>query len=89
MEGIYYPISLLVLAVMAFSFNQTNNSKIALLMVLIGIYIVYSHETGNTVTEWKNDMVKSIDDSAGNFSEERGTGGYNETKSAELIEKNR
>lgn len=72
MDGMMYPVSLIVLAVLAFSFYQTNNTKIVLLMIITGVYIVYSHETGNTATQWKNDMVQSIDESAGTFSEERG-----------------
>jgi len=67
MDGMMYPISLAVLAILAFAFNQTNNSKIAFFMILIGVYIVYSHETGHTATDWKNDMVNSIDESAKDF----------------------
>lgn len=72
MDGILYPISLAVLALFAFLFNQSNNSKIAIFMILVGVYIVYVHETGITATDWKNDMVNSIDESAGTFREERG-----------------
>jgi len=67
MDGILYPASLLLLVILAFTFNQTHNSKLALIAVLIGVYIVYSHETGNTATDFKNDVVKDLDESVKNF----------------------
>ena len=86
MDGILYPASLTLLFLLAFTFNQTNNTKLALLMVVVGIYIVYSHETGHTATEFKNDLVHEIDGTAGKFSEERGLGGYDETKTMDVLE---
>lgn len=68
MDGIMYPISLIVIAIMAFSFNRSNNSFLMLLVLAVGAYIIYSHETGHTATEFKNNMVQSIDKSAGDFS---------------------
>ena len=85
MDGILYPASLLLLALLAFTFNQTNNSKLALMMILIGVYIVYSHETGRTATDFKNELVNDLGGSAEKFSKERGTGGYDETKARELL----
>lgn len=72
MDGILYPVSLAVLALFAFIFNQSNNSKLALFMVLIGVYMVYVHETGTTATDWKNDIVKSIDSEVGTFNKNHG-----------------
>ncbi len=86
MDGILYPASLLLLAVLAFTFNQTNNSKIALVMILMGVYLIYSHETGNTATSFKNDLVHDLDESAGNFSDKRGIKGYDDTESKNLLE---
>jgi len=85
MYGFMYPASLVLLALLAYTFNQSNNSKLALLMILIGIYIVYSHETGHTVTDWKNEMVESIDKSAEDFSSSRGAGGYDANKAKEAV----
>jgi hypothetical protein len=67
MDGILYPASLVLLAILAFTFNQTNNTKLAITMILVGIYLVYSHETGYTATDFKNDMVGKMDESVGTF----------------------
>ena len=67
MDGMLYPASLVLLAVLAFTFNQTHNTKMALIMILIGVYIVYSHETGYTATDFKNEMVNELDNSANNY----------------------
>ncbi len=65
MEGMMYPISLAILAVLAFFFNQTNNSFIVLVLVMAGVYIVYSHETGNTATDFKNEIIQEADKATG------------------------
>lgn len=70
MDGIMYPVSLIVIAIMAFSFNRNNNSFLMIFVLLVGVYIIYSHETGHTATEFKNNMVQSIDESARDFSEQ-------------------
>lgn len=71
MDDLLYPGTLLLLAVLAFVLNQNNSPKLALLAILVGIYVVYSHETGHTVTEFKNEMVQSVvdelDDTAENY----------------------
>ncbi len=69
MEGIMYPASLVVLAIIAFTFSQNNNSKLALVAILLGAYIVYSTETGNTATDFKNEMANSIEESAEDFTQ--------------------
>ncbi|WP_373035748.1 hypothetical protein [Sulfurimonas sp.] len=76
MDGILYPASLVLLILLAFTFNQSNNTVLALIMIIVGIYIVYSHETGETATDWKNNIVKSIDEEAQGFSEKRGLKGH-------------
>jgi len=86
MDGILYPASLLLLAILAFTFNQTNNSKIALVMILMGVYLVYSHETGNTATDFKNDLVHDLGGSAEEFSNKQGLDGYDETKLKDNLE---
>lgn len=67
MDGILYPVSLVLLAILAFTFNQTNNTKLAIIMILVGVYLVYSHETGYTATDFKNEMVGKMDESVGTF----------------------
>lgn len=78
MDGWLYPVSLVVVAVMAFTFFQNHNGKLALLMLVLGIYIVYSHETGYTATDFRNETVKSLDESADEWAKEHGTGGFDE-----------
>jgi len=67
MEGIIYPASLIFLAILVFIFYQGRNNLLMLISLGIGIYIVYSHETGNTATDFKNDIIKSIDNKAEEF----------------------
>jgi len=85
MDGWLYPVSLVVVAVMAFMFFQNHNSKLALLMLALGIYIVYSHETGYTATDFKNETVKSLDESASEWAKEHGNEGYNEVNAQEAV----
>lgn len=67
MDGWMYPLSLLIVALMAFTFYQNNSMKMMLLMLAIGVYIIYSHETGYTATDYKNEVIESIDKSAKDF----------------------
>jgi len=67
MEEYLYPASLAFLAFLAFTFNRNNNSKLALSMIIIGIYLVYSHETGNTATDFKNEVITDFDKAVGNY----------------------
>ena len=84
-EDLLYPVSIVVIALFAFVLNQNNNSKLALLMVAIGIYIVYSHETGNTVTDFKNNMVNSINDGAEDFTKSYDIEGYDASKAKSAV----
>lgn len=85
MEDMIYPVSLVVIALLVFVLYQNNNSKLALLMVAIGIYIVYSHETGNTATDFKNDMVKSINEGAEDFTKSYDIEGYDANKAKDAV----
>lgn len=67
MDGWMYPLSLLIVALMAFTFYQNNSMRMMLLMLAIGVYIIYSHETGYTATDYKNEVIDSIDKSAKDF----------------------
>jgi len=64
MEGMTYYGALLVIAIFIFSMLRTNHGGMALIGLLLGVYIVYSHETGHTATEFKNDIVQKIDEEA-------------------------
>ena len=67
MDGWMYPLSLLIVALMAFTFYRNNSMKMVLLSLAIGVYIIYSHETGYTATDYKNEVIDSIDKSAKEF----------------------
>ncbi|MCD6433286.1 MAG: hypothetical protein J7L21_04520 [Sulfurimonas sp.] len=85
MDGMLYPASLVVLAVLIFVFYQNRNSVLMLIAIVIGIYVVYSQETGHTATEFKNELIESIDGEAKDFSESRGTEGYDAKKAQEIM----
>jgi len=78
MDGMFYYFTLLVLVVLAYIFFQNNSEKLALLMLIIGIYIVYSHETGYTVTDFKNETLKSLDESANEWAKDHGSDAFDE-----------
>lgn len=80
MEGILYPVSLIVVAIMAFALYRGNSFKLMFLVLAVGVYIIYSHETGNTATKYKEEVIESIDKSARDFSKSRGAEGYDEDK---------
>lgn len=67
MDGWMYPLSLVIVGLMAFTFYQNNSMRMTLLMLAVGVYIIYSHETGYTVTDYKNEVIESIDKSAKEF----------------------
>jgi hypothetical protein len=72
MDGLLYPASLGIIALLAYVFYQ-NNSKLMMVVVLaIGAYIIYSHETGYTATHFKNEMLETVDKSVGNYNKEHG-----------------
>lgn len=68
MDSLLYLGTLLVLALLAFILYQNNHSKLALLAFLIGVYIVYSHETGHTATEFRDKLMNSAEDKAEDIS---------------------
>lgn len=80
MDGLLYPISLLVVALMAVAFYRGNSIKLMLFALAVGAYIIYSHETGHTATEYKNEVVDSINKSATEFAKDRNIEGYDESK---------
>ncbi len=67
MDNLLYIGSLILVALLIFTFNRTNSTKLMLLAIAVGAYIIYSHETGHTATEFKNRMINSVDKSAEKF----------------------
>ena len=85
MDGMLYPLSLVVLGILAFTFFQNHSEKLALLMLLIGVYVVYSHETGFTATNFKNETVESLDESASEWAKDRGADGFDEVGAQKAV----
>lgn len=81
MDTFLYLGTLLILALLAFILYQNNYSKLALLALLIGVYIVYSHETGHTATEFKNELMNSVEEEAEDVSKNYRFDGEKITKS--------
>ena len=61
-----YPGTVVVLLILAYMQWQINAIKTMIIILIILGYIVYSHETGHTLTEMKNNAVESFDKAVGN-----------------------
>lgn len=85
MDGFLYPVSLFIVALVAIGFYRSNNARMMLLALAVGVYIIYSHETGNTATNFKNEVIESIDESTRDFSKSRGVEGFDESKAAKAV----
>jgi len=80
MDGLTYYGALLLLLALSYMFFQNNNSLLMMISIAIGIYIVYSHETGYTATAFKDEIVNSINDEAEGFNERKGIKSFDEEK---------
>lgn len=85
MDGYLYPASLILIVLLAFTFMKNNNTILMVLVLALGVYIVFSHETGHTATEFKDEIVESIDKSAEKFSKSYDTEGYDASKAKEAV----
>lgn len=86
MNGMLYYGALVLLLGLAYMFFQHNNSLLLLITVIIGVYIVYSHETGHTATEFKNEVVNSINDEAQGFDDKKGIKRFDPGKMKQEVE---
>ncbi len=68
MDGMLYIASLGVLGIFIFIMMQHHNNGLAFIALVIGIYIVYSHETGYTATDFRHEMINTIDETATDYS---------------------
>lgn len=68
-----YPATIVILLILAYMQWQTNAKKTMVLVLVVLAYIVYSHETGQTLTQVKDEAIKSFDDSVGNSQYNRNT----------------
>jgi hypothetical protein len=66
-SSLIYPVSLALIALVSFVLYQNNNIKLMLIILGIGAYIIYSHNTGHTMTELKQSIVESLDKSASEY----------------------
>ena len=66
-----YPATIVILLILAYMQWQTNAKKTMVLVLVVLAYIIYSHETGQTLTEFKDEAIKSFDDSVGNSKYDR------------------
>jgi len=76
MDDLSYYGSLVLIVALAYMFFRNNSSMLLLIVLAIGAYIIYSHETGYTATEFKNELVNSINEEAEDFSERKGLDAY-------------
>ncbi|UFS62101.1 hypothetical protein LOH54_10625 [Sulfurimonas sp. HSL-3221] len=61
-----YPGTIVVLLILAYMQWQTNSKKTMVLVLVVLGYIVYSHETGHSLTEFREQAVDDFDDAVGN-----------------------
>lgn len=61
-----YPATIVVLLILAYMQWQTNSKKMMVLVLIILGYIIYSHETGYTLTELREEAVDDFDEAVGN-----------------------
>ena len=66
-SSLIYPVSLALIALVSFVLYQNNNTKLMLIILGIGAYIIYSHNTGHTMTEWRKNIAESFDESADKY----------------------
>jgi len=66
-----YPATIVVLLILAYMQWQINSKKMMILILGVLGYIVYSHETGHTLTQFKDDSVQSFDKAVGNSKYEK------------------
>ena len=64
MTGMAYWGALAAMGIMAFYFFQNNNMRMAVLALIIGALIVYSHETGKGAESFKKGLHDTIDNPA-------------------------
>lgn len=83
MDTLLYLGPLVLLAILAFNFYQHNHPKLALLAILIGIYIVYSHETGHTATEFRDEVMQTVEEESEDIAKNYRFDGEKITKDAQ------
>jgi len=62
-----YILSLVIVVALIVTFYRNNSHILMLVVVAVGVYLVYSHETGYTSKDFKNQIVKSIDNTVKDY----------------------
>jgi len=60
-QQMYYG-GLVIIAILAWMSYQNDRMIIFLILLAMGAYFIYSHNTGNTLTEFKNETVNTINE---------------------------
>lgn len=74
MDGMIYPASLVVIAALAFIFYRNKSPMLMLIVLAVGAYIVFSHETGYTSKDFKSQIAESIDESVKDYDKSHNMG---------------
>lgn len=61
-----YPASIVTLLIMEYMLWQMDQKFMMGVMFLIGVYIVWNHETGHTLGEYKRAVINDFDEAVGN-----------------------
>jgi hypothetical protein len=86
MDGnLLYVGSLVLIAVLAYISFQNNRIMTMLVLLAVGAYIIYSHESGVTLTKLREDAVESVDEALDNTSAKK-KGFYKTTDEAKNSE---
>jgi len=62
-----YILSLVIVVALIVTFYRNNSHILMLVVVAVGVYLVYSHETGYTSKDFKNQIVESIDNTVKDY----------------------
>ncbi|WP_345985083.1 hypothetical protein WCX49_10720 [Sulfurimonas sp. HSL-1656] len=65
-ESWLYPATIVVLLILAYMQWQINAKKTMILILVVLGYIIYSHETGHSLTEFREQAVDDFDEAVGN-----------------------
>jgi len=59
-QQIYYG-GLLLIAILAWMSYQSDRMLTLFILLAVGAYFIYSHQTGNTISGFTDDTVKTLD----------------------------
>jgi len=65
-ESWLYPGMIVVLLIFAFMQWRENATKTMIFILFVLAYIIYSHETGHSLGELKEEAIESFDEAVGN-----------------------